>query len=367
MDLEPKAPIDKTFIQKRTSPEEIFQHYLGVEVRPGYKFCNPLRHDENPTCKFYYAGGELHFSDFAVQTGMDAFDLVMWIYKCSFKESLKHIAEDMGLRDTEDGERNEWRVDASSLQTYGSSGQRTSIQVRRADFTKKDAEYLQRHGISRKTAEKFWCYGLDHIWVNGNHIWMRNPQRPAIGYYFGTDEDGVQHWKIYFYEDESDRFLCNTGRIQGWPQLPETGETVVITKSLKDVMALDSFGIRAIAPQGETIKPPTEKIEQLKHRFNTVLSLYDFDYAGISMAGFLKREHGIEPLFFTDGRFGTTDYGAKDFSDYVKGFGRQATYDLIGYVRRHYLENPIDTTSLHGKPELQTRQLLNQEINKLDA
>jgi hypothetical protein len=342
MDLEPKSPIDKTFIQKRVSPEEVFEHYLGVEVRPGYKFCNPLRVDENPTCKFFYSGDKPYFSDFAVETGMDCFDLVMWHYNCGFQQALRHIAEDMGLRDVDASEKTGgWSPGDVVRKGKGNYGH-TSIKVRTADFTRKDASYLKSHGISKQVAEKYWCYGIDHVWVNGEHIWMRTPERPAIGYYFGTDEEDIQHWKIYFYEDDEDRFLCNTGRIQGWPQLPETGDTVLITKSLKDVMALHSFGVNAIAPQGETIKPPTEKIESLKSRFNTVLSLYDFDDAGITMANFLKREYDIDPLFLTNGDYGTTDYGAKDFSDYVRNYGRQATYDLIAYARRHVLEQGIE-------------------------
>lgn len=41
--------------------------------------------------------------------------------------------------------------------------------------------------------------------------------------------------------------------IQGSKMLPKSGEFVVVTKSLKDVMALYEFGIPAIAPNSENL------------------------------------------------------------------------------------------------------------------
>ena len=46
------------------------------------------------------------------------------------------------------------------------------------------------------------------------------------------------------------KWLSNTSAsdLQGLSQLPDRGDTLVITKSLKDVMCLDIWDIPAIAP-----------------------------------------------------------------------------------------------------------------------
>ena len=72
------------------------------------------------------------------------------------------------------------------------------------------------------------------------------------------------------------------------------------------------------------------------HTINFVL--LDFDITGVRMANYLRKKYPVIVLFLTNGRYGTKDYGAKDFSDYVKKYGVEAGDELIEEVISHYRE-----------------------------
>ena len=61
------------------------------------------------------------------------------------------------------------------------------------------------------------------------------------------------------------KWLSNTSvsDLQGLSQLPKSGDTLVITKSLKDVMCLDIWGIPAVAPSSESCVIPSDIVKQL--------------------------------------------------------------------------------------------------------
>ncbi len=59
----------------------------------------------------------------------------------------------------------------------------------------------------------------------------------------------------------------------------------------------------------------------------------DFDLTGVKMANTLLKRYNIQPLFLTDGRFGTINYGAKDISDYIEINGTTETLKLINQCK----------------------------------
>lgn len=73
--------------------------------------------------------------------------------------------------------------------------------------------------------------------------------------------------------------------------LPKSGEYVVVTKSLKDVMVLYEFGIPAIAPISENCYLTDTQHHKLVSRFKKVIIFYDFDYAGITNSNKFRKQH----------------------------------------------------------------------------
>ena len=105
---------------------------------------------------------------------------------------------------------------------------------------------------------------------------------------------------------------------QGWKQLPEKGDELIITKSLKDVMSIDSIlGIPAVSLQSEGTKPKPHIIQELKNRFKTIYLLYDNDFDkeknwGQIFAKELYKEFDMINLMIP------SEFESKDFSDLVK-------------------------------------------------
>lgn len=84
-------------------------------------------------------------------------------------------------------------------------------------------------------------------------------------------------------------------------------------------MCLDQYcNIPAVAKQGEGMYYSDKEIQHFKERASFIFVFLDFDNVGVKMANELFKRHGIYPLFLTNGKYGTIDYGAKDLSDYIE-------------------------------------------------
>lgn len=310
-----QEPLTKDFILKHLSQEQIMEYYLGVPITFNRKICSPLRKDSNPTCGFKYApSGDLYFRDFSGHFAGNAFNVVQYIYQCTFNEALEIIAKDFSLRE---GETKIKRVEYNYEKVKEAHKAATEIQVRIRKWTKSDAEYWSSFGISKSTLQKYNVFPVDVVWLNDRIVYSNTENDPGYAYRF---EEKV--YKIYYPMRKKMRFICNTNTVQGFKQLPSTGKYVVLTKSMKDVMCLSEFGIPSVALQSESAYPEEQFIKDLKDRFGKVFTFYDFDYAGIKMAAEIHRRYGIEAIFLTNGRFGTVDYKAKDWTDFVKAHGK---------------------------------------------
>jgi hypothetical protein len=337
--------ITKEWILERITQEEIFERYLGCPVRLNTFFRSPIRKDKNPTCTFKWFKGVLRYRDWSEPVTRDCFDIVQYIYRCSFWDALQIIARDFKLANVQPKHDPYIRRSDDEART---KGDKAVIQIKPQIYTPTDVDFFKSFHIPFETCKKYKVFGISAIWLNSKPVYRYSIQDPAIGYFLGLDEQENQKWKIYFYRRRGvgvQRFLCNTNRIQGWVQLPDKGSILVLTKSMKDVMVLDRLGIPAIAMQNETTMPYDYIIDNLRQRFDHLFTLYDFDRAGILTANKIKRAYGIQPLFLFNGRFGSKNYKAKDISDFMRDFGVEETKKLVVSVAeilslKNILNNP---------------------------
>ena len=146
--------------------------------------------------------------------------------------------------------------------------------------------------------------------------------------------DGREAWKIYQPYASKElkwRSNCPEDIIQGWNQLNATGDLVIITKSLKDVMVLDTLDFNAIAPQAESNNISPNLVRQLRERYKHVLLLYDNDEPGMKAADKLSLEHDL-PMFFMP-------EGSKDASDFVELYGMDMLSTYISEIYGTYSNN----------------------------
>ncbi|HAH22540.1 MAG TPA: hypothetical protein DCL77_02030 [Prolixibacteraceae bacterium] len=332
--------VTKKYVLDYLSQEEIFEFYIGKKVVIGQKYISPLRRDKHPTCGFKYSRtGTLFMKDFSGHFWGNCFDFVMQLYNLSFGEALEKIASDFQLLCL--GSSREQRSRVMDEVMYRQKT-KTKIEIKIRALSPSDYQYWGNFGIGSRTLELFKVMACECVFVNGRKIFDYEYHREAV--YAYRLERG--EYKIYFPERQTERFLCNTTLIQGYSQLPDTGNLLVITKSMKDVMLLREFKIYSISCNSESTPIPEDIIQSLKQRFSMVVSLYDFDYTGICGANFMKKHYGIPYVFFTNGRFGTTNYYQKDLTDFYKMFGRLELHDLI-HISYAHIKN-FYYTQLHS-------------------
>ena len=125
--------------------------------------------------------------------------------------------------------------------------------------------------------------------------------------------------------------------------LPKSGEYLVVTKSLKDVMTLYTLGVPSIAPISENCFLSESQYNRLKGRFECIIVLYDNDRPGLrAMVSIKKKFPDIIPLWIP------WEYKAKDISDFYAKYKHDKTVDLIEkakeYIRNQRSQNEKSET-----------------------
>jgi hypothetical protein len=259
-------------------------------------------------------------------------EIVMQKYGCSFWKALRIAAEDLDLV-SKSSSRDVYKL----IEIPKVESSLTNLQVQIKDYSKDELEWWDSFGITKQTLDKYNVFSVKTTFINGAIHTFSSPTSPIFGYYFGKKDD-IEVWKIYLPKNKNKgyRFLTNAKEsvIQGWKQLPASGDMIVVTKALKDVMLFNEFGIAACAPNSETVFLAESIIEQLKARFKKIYVVFDNDIAGISAMRKLKKIYPEFTYAFIPRRY------AKDISDFCKRFGKDKTRKFINkYLNNEYTKN----------------------------
>lgn len=314
--------ITKELLLSKYSQETYFEHYLGVPVKKGlFKSPSVIRKDNKPTCAFYKsAKGILKYKDFAGPT-FDFVGSVMFIFDCSYYLALRIIAKDFGFLEDENHIKNPPKIKYTNTTLKETT--KAIIQVEVKDFSQKELSWWEKFKISKKTLSHFKVYSIKSVFLNGHYFTSSTDSSPIYGYYGGKDSHGDELWRLYMPTKHKYRFLSNWSAtmIQGSKQLPKSGDILVVTKSLKDVMSLYEFGITAVAPNSENLFLTDAQYNKLNKRFDDIYLLYDRDLPGVRSANNIRKK-------FTDIQVLLTPK-VKDFTDFVKKYGTLKTLNLI--------------------------------------
>ena len=308
--------------EKGINQESILSHYVGADVNSKKLFISPFRSDNHVTCSIYKSkSGILYIHDFATGEQINCFQAVMKLYNCNYYQALEIIAKDFGLIK---GSHQKFNVIPYVPEIKETEAAKIEVQIK--DFTDEELKWWEEYGITKKILKKYHVFSILHVFLNGNLRFTSTKNSPIYGYYFGKDKTSQQKWKLYFPMRESYRFLGNlTPKIlQGYKQLPETGDLLVINKSMKDTMCCYRLGIPSVSPNSETTFPVPKQIEEFKKRFKHIIVMFDSDRPGL--LNLIKIRHIYPELNYF---FIPKSEGAKDLTDLVK---------LKGY---DYVENRV--------------------------
>ena len=329
-----KPNITKDFILSKVNQESIMHYYTGNDVTSKKLVTSCLRSDNHVTVGYYKSNsGILYMHDFATNEHLDCWNVVMKMFNLSYFDALKKIAIDFGLLNNESVETKKIKL-VESLKEKESC----KIQVQIKDYSDKELEWWNQFGISKRLLKKYHIYSLKHIFLNGELKFTSSENNPIYGYYFGKDKNGEEKWKCYFPMRTEFRFLNNLSKkvLQGYHQLPKTGDLLVITKSMKDVVAMYGFGIAAVSPNSETLFIGDKKLDEFKKRFKHILVLYDSDRAGKHNMWLIRKQYPELNYYCLP------NYLEKDFTDTIKAIGVNKMKDYITEFLNNYKFNEIN-------------------------
>lgn len=312
--------ITKEDILKHVTQEEVFSFYMGEDIKHLGVFHSPLREDNIPSFALYFHKhnrNTLMFKDFATQDCGDFVVLVMKIFNLTYNEALKKIATDFKLGD--------FNIQAkSNTVTYTRLVQkdRVKLGIKIRSWEVRDKNYWTSFGISKKTLQKFNVFPISYIFYNDTAV-----KAHEYAYAYVEEKDGIISYKIYQpLEVKLKKWINNANYSvhQGYRQLPDKGDILIITKSLKDVMSIhDCLNLPAIGLQSESVMMKESVMEEYKSRFSKVICLFDNDEAGKKLTANFSNNYSIPYLFVPE------EPGITDFSDLVKHMGKIKAVEII--------------------------------------
>lgn len=330
-----KELVTKQELLKKIKDVDIYRFYIGEEIILKDRIKSPLRDDNNPSFGFFVGqDGEICFNDFVLGGG-DCIRFVELMFGLSYFEALSKITTDFNLEDSfhiKQMVKTDNNYDSSKYNSRGkliSKVNNFSLGKKRRDWTASDYAYWLQYGIPEETLLKYNVEPNRYIFVNNNPLLS-----DKFSYTFIERKDNSETYKIYQPFNENYKWLNNHNDSiwQGWEQLPDKGEVLIITKSLKDVMTIDALtGIPTVALQSESVKPKEHIIEELKSRFKIIYLLYDNDFDkevnwGRKLGGELADSFNLIQVEIED------KYKSKDISDLVKNHGKQKGIEILEQI-----------------------------------
>lgn len=314
------AYLHKDSILCKISEYDIFRYYCHNFKNYGDKFCSELREDRSPTCSIVPWKGKVIYKDFGSGDSHDCFSYIQAKYGLTFSEAMRVIDTDFGL-----GLQSGTVIKSQIAITYGTQDvierRPTKIEKKARQWNVEDKNFWSQFHIPKHLLTKFGVQPIDYFWINEARYRCHTPS-----YVYNING----HYKVYRPFETEGKWYSNTSKddIQGWRQLKDNGDIVILASSLKDVMCLNVLGYEAIALQSEMQMPSAELIKQLSERFTVVAVLYDNDFEkdanpGQTMANKICAEFNLINIILP------AHYKSKDISDLMRDHGVEVAEKIV--------------------------------------
>ena len=307
------------WILSKVTEYDIYAKYIG-QFKVGMIYNSPFRKDKNPSFGIYYSKRtkQLLFKDHGTGECGNVIKFVsLFTDKTEYNDILSDIVDKLNIT-------NNTKL-VSSKQYIPPT--ETVIGVVRQEFTDVDINYWKQFNISINTLKKFNVNSIKYYLCNGIVKGTYKRENPMYAYKV------YNNFKIYRpLADKYTKWRNNLTDydIQGYEQLPQKGDILFITKSMKDVMCLHEIGYPAVSPSSESTFLPKDVLEQLKTRFKRIIILFDRDVAGVKRSRKLSRETGLEAMFINK------RFKAKDVSDAVKANSFEEIKNWLNETIKNY-------------------------------
>lgn len=323
-----KEPLTLENVLSKVSEYDIFKAYCPNFKEVDKKFVaelNRSKKEDYPSANITYYKGKLWYKDFGnSDKAMDCFSYIQAKYNLSFVQALSTVNLDfnLGLQSYEVHRPSLNYIGLPDIKFFIKEKESTIIRPKFRQWLKRDVEYWAvEFSILKPTLELYGVKPVQWYLLNDKFIQCEN-----LAYsYLINKEKGVNYYKIYSPLSKSFKWItnCKSNQYQGLNQLKQSGELLIITKSLKDVMELYQLGYSSIAPANEAVGIDEDFMQSMKSRFNEVILLYDNDDAGIKGANRISLQHDIRSVIIP------YEYGTKDLSDTIKLYGADKGREIM--------------------------------------
>jgi hypothetical protein len=282
--------LTKENILKLTTEAEIYKHYIGDFYVNGV-ISAPYRKDRNPSFGIFQSkGGQLMWKDLARGDSGDVFKLLELLLNSSFFEVLQDVDRSMnlGLSFQPTGEKIQYQL----YKNYENLPKETCLLQRIIQpYTYADKQYWSNGHVSKKTLEYLEILSTFKLFYNRQLMWKYSDNNPIYSWQL---ENKLKAYRP-LESNQKRKWITNyTQEIQGLNKIPAKGDILIVTKSMKDIAVYYEIGIPAIAPQSEHIIISEEIIQDLSNRYNTIITNFDNDEAGINLSNQYKELYGLD-------------------------------------------------------------------------
>jgi len=321
-------------ILKYVSDYDIYRAYIP-KVEVGSVISSPLRRDTHPSFSIFYSkrANRLLFHDFKEGITGDVFSFLKLKFPgLTFSQILQDIVWTFALDDkfvcnykiAGHKKFDKALTTASSFKEL----EIKRIRVKTRNWEDYDELFWSSYGISRHTLNFFNVSPVEYIFIENltkSTESILKADRYSYGYYENKD---YISFKIYQPYSKDLKFLGSHDSTvhSGYNQLPGVGDILIITKSLKDVMAIhENSQLPTVSIQSESILMKDKVMHEYKSRFKQVITLFDNDSTGIKLSKLYFDNFGTKSIMIpTHSKYPITDY-----SDVIKHINKKTAIFIL--------------------------------------
>lgn len=276
----------------------IYQKLLGTNVTVGGSYKSPLSNWKRECFGLFERNGRILWKDFylnEIGTSEDLFEKLTGIPY--------FIANSLDVN--------------SSVVSSSIKKKKVELDLRpKKSFSEKGLKFWEQFNINKDILKKYKTKEIEAAYLNGRYVSCFSL---SFGYFIGR--------KAQLYRPEAKpKFLSGFSdrEVFGYNQLPDTGNILIIDKSMKDVMFNHSIGLPAIASVGESNLIPDAVMKEVKDRFKRVILMLDNDRPGKKAAAkYLARFSWLEEKYLVT---------CKDKTDMCYLFGVEETVKELASI-----------------------------------
>lgn len=314
-------------IEAVASELDIFKKYCSNFTELNKDFKSEFYDDKKPDCRVYISdNGKLKYHDFGAKDDhFNCYTYVMRKYSCNFRECLKIIANDFNIKGTSEPFNMQPNTNFTKERVVHFPyvpKVKPIIKIVSRNWNLTDYEYwYKQYKISFEWLMSYNVIPCQYVYLQKGQettVFTESKVSPIYAYKFIFE--GVVSYKIYFPLSTNKKFKwlfsgITANNIEGFDQLPDKDDLLIITKSLKDVICCRLCGYSAISLQGEGNKLSTDLFNKLNSRFIRFIVLYDNDDGGKEGSAEMVKKYGFKSIIIPP------EYECKDLAELIAKIG----------------------------------------------